>query len=1129
MRTSRLAVLRRGVPLVGLAVAGSAALAAVPAVWDGDPDDLNGDWELISTIPPEAAATIREEERALGSGNWADRAWGLTKGRDEVRIAVLDSGIKWDEKDLLYTAYLNLGELGGEKLPRVDRATPVDGAVIFSGMDTDCTRWPGAMAVPEDGDANGDGVFNLEDYLCDSRIDRRAGVAAADHIVDPSDLIALFSDGVDDDGNGYVDDISGWDTFWNDNDPYDDTRYGHGTGEAKDSAAEGNNGYGDIGVCPGCRHIPVRVGDSFITDVHSYADGVLFAIAAGASVVQEALGTLNMNQRADDAVELAWQAGLVVIGSAADEMSLHQNWPGSGERVVYTHAVAYDGVGGIEGSTTFLNFSNCTNGGIRLELSAAAGACSSGAVGRTSGVAGLIYSAGLDAGLTPPLNAAEVAQLLKMTVDDIAYADSPTNHTRYPTRPGWDLWTGYGRVNAYTAVKAVFAGDVPPTAEIVQPRWFQIVDPAAGGRLNVRIEAAARRSGSGTWILEVAPGGDVDDGMYRELRRGAVPVDGRAIDLAVSYGELPIDPVLGVRDGIYEFAVTLRLRVVDAEGRRGEGRKVFHLRSDPRALSGFPVRFAGSLDTSPKLVDFDGDGRLWIVQASSAGLLHVLDYRGQPRRGFPVPLPVRYHGPDIDATGDRGRSAPLGTPAVGDLDGDGRMEIVVADLDGHVTVWDDAGRLRSGFPVQIGRDLARWTNPDSPLEDGFFASPVLADLDGRGRLSIVAAGMDGALHVWDDAGRVRSGFPVPISDPNGGRRERLVSTPSVGDLDGNGRPEIVLGSNEYFWQDSDFPVATVRLYAVRSEGMAAPAGPFLPGWPLRLPALLPDVLPYIGRGYPNSVVLGDWDGKPGLEILTAPLTGMPAILDHTGRTVLRLALGPWGADSASMDFPGLIPIVHPSAADLDGDGAPDPVIGLGGRGYFVGAGLADGQRIPVDHLMTAWSGRSGRMFDGMPVRVDDWQFFGNPSIADVDGDGRPEILGGSGLYRVHAWDVSGRAGDGFPKNSLGWVIATPAVGDLDGDGRLEVVVGTREGWLWAWRTGAPASYPDGRNAVHWPEYHRTGHNNANLDLPVRHQPGPRPGPSRGCGVGPKSAADAALALALLLSAAPALRRRRAGR
>ena len=56
--------------------------------------------------------------------------------------------------------------------------------------------------------------------------------------IDPQDLILndTYADGVDDDANGYIDDISGWDFFYNDNDPLDDTRFGHGNGEAALSA-----------------------------------------------------------------------------------------------------------------------------------------------------------------------------------------------------------------------------------------------------------------------------------------------------------------------------------------------------------------------------------------------------------------------------------------------------------------------------------------------------------------------------------------------------------------------------------------------------------------------------------------------------------------------------------------------------------------------------------------------------------------------------------------------------------------------------------------------------------------------------------------------------------------------------
>ncbi len=70
------------------------------------------------------------------------------------------------------------------------------------------------------------------------------GDANRNGILDAGDLITMknaqgklmVSDGKDDDGNGFVDDISGWDFMKNDNDPYDDTRYGHGTGEANDSS-----------------------------------------------------------------------------------------------------------------------------------------------------------------------------------------------------------------------------------------------------------------------------------------------------------------------------------------------------------------------------------------------------------------------------------------------------------------------------------------------------------------------------------------------------------------------------------------------------------------------------------------------------------------------------------------------------------------------------------------------------------------------------------------------------------------------------------------------------------------------------------------------------------------------------
>ena len=234
-----------------------------PANWPDDPsygfdpDDLSvarGQWELWSFTPPHVADRLTPDERAMGVGMHADRAWQLTTGRFDVTIAITDSGFLWDSADLVNKWRLNPGELP-----------------IPEGASTH--------------DANGDGRFNVQDYttatghaqpLASTIRDSRVSDVNGNGLLDPQDLILLFSDGQDDDGNGYTDDICGWDFLWDDNDPYDDARnggqgYSHGTGEAKDAAAEGNNGIGGIGVCPDCSVLPLRASDSFVGDVNHFA------------------------------------------------------------------------------------------------------------------------------------------------------------------------------------------------------------------------------------------------------------------------------------------------------------------------------------------------------------------------------------------------------------------------------------------------------------------------------------------------------------------------------------------------------------------------------------------------------------------------------------------------------------------------------------------------------------------------------------------------------------------------------------------------------------------------------------------------------------------------------------------
>src|SRR4029077_3594434 len=113
------------------------------------------------------------------------------------------------------------------------------------------------------------------------------------------------------------------------NDPYDDTRYGHGTGEASDSNAEGNNGIDTIGVCPMCRFMLLRPGDSFIAESNDFGKGVVYAADNGVKVIQEALGTVDNSAFARAAIDYAYSKGVTVMASMADENARHHNMPGT--------------------------------------------------------------------------------------------------------------------------------------------------------------------------------------------------------------------------------------------------------------------------------------------------------------------------------------------------------------------------------------------------------------------------------------------------------------------------------------------------------------------------------------------------------------------------------------------------------------------------------------------------------------------------------------------------------------------------------------------------------------------------------------------------------------------------------
>lgn len=119
--------------------------------------------------------------------------------------------------------------------------------------------------------------------------------------------------GRDDDGNGYIDDIHGWDCVGDDNDPMDDN--GHGTHVAGIIAAE-NNKVGGIGIAYGCKVMVLKAGNSSgYFNNSDIAEAVQYAYMNGASVINMSFGGGNISIAVEEALENAYTTSVLVAAA----------------------------------------------------------------------------------------------------------------------------------------------------------------------------------------------------------------------------------------------------------------------------------------------------------------------------------------------------------------------------------------------------------------------------------------------------------------------------------------------------------------------------------------------------------------------------------------------------------------------------------------------------------------------------------------------------------------------------------------------------------------------------------------------------------------------------------------------
>ncbi len=376
--------------------------------------------------------------------------------------------------------------------------------------------------------------------------------------------------------------------------------------------------------------------------------------------------------------------------------------------------------------------------------------------------------------------------------------------------------------------------------------------------------------------------------------------------------------------------------------------------------SGWPKTTGDDVDSSPALGDINRDGDLEIVVGSDDNKVYAWHHDGTSVTGWP-----KTTGDDVDSS-----------PALGDIDGDGYLEIVVGSDDNKVYAWHHDGTIVTGWPKTTG--------------DEVDCSPALGDIDRDGDLEIVVGSDDNKVHAWHHDGTLVTGWPKATDGD-------VYSSPALGDIDGDEDIEIIVGSFDN------------KVYAWHHDGT------LVTGWPKATD----------GDVY-SSPALGDIDGDGDIEVAV----GSGSCLDAGTR------LYAWHHDGQFISaFPKIIGsscgvLSSPALGDLDGDNTLEIVVGS------------------YDHKVYALH-VDGTSVTGWPKTTGDY-VLSSPALGDLDGDGDIEIVIGSRDNKVYAWHHDGTLVTGWPKITGGDVDSSPALGDIDGDGDIEIVVGSDDNKVYAW-------------------------------------------------------------------------------